>query len=231
MVNDMAFENFPDELIVPGDAITGQARIVITQTIPPELAGNNYVSIILFMSPVDNTYGFIAVDNAGNMDEGYVQGGVPAYDVSFQGGGANGGVTQADTIWQSPLDGSGAGVFGIGQWQNQFSSPGITYANAWNDSDGTGNTDPRLQIKRMPMDQSVWLYGRILSPNPFNATVGSVDSNALWPRTNAFIPAQRNAATGLGLRLNISPSGVITASGDNTVSVAWWVNGIYSLDA
>jgi hypothetical protein len=220
-VNDMAFENFPDELIVPGDAHTGTSRIIITKTIPPELAGNNYVSIILFMSPVDNTYGFIAVDNAGNMDEGYVQGGTPAYQLSLSGGVT----TQADLEWQKPSNGNVT----LGRWANSLASPGITYTSGWAD---TGGTNPQLKIKRLPAPSfAVWLYGRTTSPNPFAAHLGDVDSSDLWPVNTGVVFAQRNAATGLGLRLEISPSGVITASGDATVSVSWWVNGIYSLDA
>lgn len=124
----MAFKNLPTELVVPADATTGTARIIITKTIPPELVATppvgSFISIILFMSTSDNTYAFMGVTGAGELSIGYCQAGTVAYLMAMTSDQLY--ITSA--IYQDTNDFSTKGI-----WE-QFTVPG--YQNGWTDLGG-----------------------------------------------------------------------------------------------
>jgi hypothetical protein len=229
MVNDMAFRNIPSELTVPDGATTGTSRIVITHNVPAIIQANqpflaSIDSIIIFYSNLtDVNYTFIGCDSQqGSMFFGSVSNGGTQVNYLFN---FNSDFAFAsDLDWMNILDGSS----NVGSFNNVnvWNSPNLS--NGWTVSPGA--SDPIFQVKYLPF-RAVWLLGRLRAPNPFNATVCTLDP-AFAPISDQFVPAQRNGPGGLGLRLVVAKNtGVVTASGDAAVSVDWYVNGIYSLDA
>jgi hypothetical protein len=80
---------------------------------------------------------------------------------------------------------------------------------------------------RLPFN-AVWLLGTIESPNPFNATIGTMPTGYRPVDTQPIGTNDNNLSAPIHLEIDLN--GVVTAVGDTTVNRTWWVNGIYTLD-
>jgi hypothetical protein len=97
------------------------------------------------------------------------------------------------------------------------------YANGWSDNAGGFR---HLMYRRTALHE-IQIIGTAKSPNPFNATVGTlpigwrpVDTQPMWASTNA----------GTDQLLTVDLNGVVSAFGSTVINVPWFINGTITLD-
>lgn len=92
------------------------------------------------------------------------------------------------------------------------------FANGWANSGGT-----KLVLSySLRASGLTHIVGFITSPSPFNATIGTLPAGFAGVHDQ---PIGAGTGTGTGEYVTVSSGGVLTASGDTTVTRIWGING------